>query len=64
MTRYAESDIPAYVPEMDKKLIREANNMDWMDIEPDDAISEQGRIILHDIAVSKYRYEEFRCGME
>ncbi|MBO4718991.1 MAG: hypothetical protein J5658_03855 [Prevotella sp.] len=64
MTRYAESDIPAYVPEYDKELIRKANNQCWEDIEPDDAISEQGRIILHDIAVSKYHRDECSCGME
>lgn len=64
MTRYAESDIPSYLPESDKELIRQANDLSWEYIEPEEAISEQGRVILHDIAVSKYHRDECSCGME
>lgn len=64
MTSYAESDIPSHLPESDKELIRKANDLRWEYIESSKATTEEGRQILHDIAVSKYHREECRCGME
>lgn len=64
MIRYNESDIPPYLPEQDKELIRKANVMRWVDIEPEEAMTEEGRRILNDIVSTKYHLAEFKAGME
>lgn len=64
MIRYSESDIPPYLPEQEKELIRKANDMRWEDIEPKEAMTEEGRRILNDIASSKYHLDEFKSGMD
>lgn len=64
MIRYNESDIPPYLPERDKELIRKANDQRWEDIEVEEAESEEARKILYDIAITKYHLDEFECGME
>ena len=64
MTRYSLSDLPAQLPDGDVELIMKANDMDWTAIVEDSAESIEGRAILHDIAISKYRRDEYRCGME
>lgn len=63
MTRYSLSDLPAQLPDGDVELIMRANDMPWTAIDEDAAETIEGRAILHDIAISKYRKEEYHCGM-
>jgi len=63
MTRYTLSDIPAQVPEGDVQLILQANDLPWEKIDEDAAQSIEARAILHDIAITKYRRDEYRAGM-
>lgn len=63
MIRYSEKDIPEFLSDHDKDLIRKANDQRWEDIEVEEAESEKARQILYDIALSKYRREEYHSGM-
>lgn len=63
MTRYNLSDLPAQLPDGDVELIMKANDMDWTAIDEDAAETIEGRAILHDIAISKYRREQFHSGI-
>ena len=58
-----EENIPANLPEGDKELIRATRDQDWTEIREDDAETEEGRKILHRIAVTGYHYDEARAGM-
>lgn len=49
--------------EHDKALIDQARQMLWEDIDEDAAETEEGRKALHDIAVSKYHYDEYKAGI-
>ncbi len=49
--------------EHDKALIEQARHQRWEDIDEDAAETEEGRKALHDIAVSKYHYDEYKSGM-
>lgn len=47
----------------DLDLYNKAKGMRWEDIDEDLAETEVGRVALHDLAIRKMHYEEFRCGM-
>lgn len=49
--------------EKDKQLIEKARRSYWADINEDEADTEEAREILHRIAVDRYHYEEYKCGM-
>lgn len=52
------------LPEHDKKLIAKAlTERRWEDIDEDAAITEEGKKILHNIAVHAWHMEEGRLGM-
>ena len=57
------TDFPSCLPESDRALIREANDAAWEDINTSAASTPLGRRILHDIAVTKYHYDEAKVGM-
>lgn len=61
--KYSLSDLPAQMPDGDVQLILKANNQRWEDIDEDAAESIEGRAILQEIALSKYRWAEYRSGM-
>jgi len=47
----------------DKALVEKAKTQRWEDIEEDEAETEEGRKALHDIAIRKYHYDEYKAGM-
>jgi len=49
--------------EHDKKLIEQARHQRWEDIREEDAETEEGRDALHDIAIRKYHYDEYKAGI-
>lgn len=56
-------DTPEHLPEHDRKLIDAAHHQCWEDIEPDKAETEEGKNVLHAIAIRKYHIDEARAGM-
>ena len=49
--------------EKDKALVEKARHQRWEDIDEDAADTEEGRRALHDIAIRKYHYDEYKAGM-
>lgn len=49
--------------EKDKALVEKARHQRWEDIDEDAADTEEGRKALHDIAIRKYHYDEYKAGM-
>ena len=49
--------------EHDKQLVARAKNQCWEDIDEDLAETPEGRQALHDIAIRKYHYDEYKAGM-
>lgn len=56
-------DVPEHLPEHDQELIRAAHHQCWEEIEEDAAETEEGRNVLHAIAVRKYHIDEARNDM-
>ena len=63
MTRYRLQDIPSHLPESDRRLVLEANDLGWEYINEDLAQTQEAKDILHDIATSKYHRDEYRSNM-
>ncbi|MBR4228040.1 MAG: hypothetical protein IKR72_02955 [Bacteroidales bacterium] len=49
--------------EHDKQLVESSRHKRWEDINEDEAETPEGKQALHDIAVRKYHYDEYRAGM-
>lgn len=49
--------------EKDKALVEKARHQRWEDIDEDAADTEEGRRALHDIAIRKYHYDEYKAGI-
>lgn len=47
----------------DKALVEKAKTQCWEDIDEDSAETEEGRKAIHDIAIRKYHYDEYKAGM-
>lgn len=47
----------------DKALVERAKHLRWEEIEEDEAETEEGKQALHDIAVRKYHYDEYKAGI-
>ena len=56
-------DTPEHLPEHDRNLIDAAHHQCWEEIDEDAAETEEGRNVLHAIAVRKYHIDEYRAGM-
>lgn len=51
------------LPEHDKALIESANRKRWEDIDEDEAISIEGKQILHDMAIRGMHMSELKEGI-
>lgn len=50
--------------EKDRAAIARARQSDWTEIDENWAETEAGRYEIHQIAISKYHYDEYREGMQ
>lgn len=51
------------ITEHDKRLIEEAKQKSWEYIREEEAETEEGRRILHDMAINGYHRDEWRAGI-
>lgn len=50
--------------ERDRRLIEQARQTGWEDIDEETADTPEGRAELHRICMAKYHLDEARCGMD
>ncbi|MDE6649656.1 MAG: hypothetical protein K2K45_06985 [Muribaculaceae bacterium] len=52
------------IPEFDKRLLYQFEDMMWEDIHPERCVSERGRREAIDIMHRNYRRAEYACGID
>lgn len=63
MTYNVYFDTPQHLPEHDRKLIDAAHRQRWEEIDEDAAETEEGKYVLHEIAIRKYHLDEAKHDM-